>query len=197
MFMSGGLKIILKWHRMVNGIKNYYTDKRYKELLSHMIILCDTQEKNNDHIIRYFEENGIGYKKRSLKTGDYSIMIEACPELGFLVDTYFTDELAIERKNGIKELAGNLANNQEDDRFMKELNRMINVSSVYLIIENDRLDDIMDHNYDTKYNELSFLRTLLTWQKRSKFYLNFVNRENMGKFIYEVCKNCLDNSILK
>ncbi|WP_143322650.1 ERCC4 domain-containing protein [Clostridium sp. HBUAS56010] len=182
---------------MVKHIKNYYTDKKYKELLSHMVILCDTKEKSNVNIIKYFDENGIAYKKRSLKTGDYSIMVEACPELGFLVDTYFTDELVIERKNGLKELASNLSNNQDDDRFMKELNRMINVSNVYLVVENDRLDDIMEHNYDSKYNEDSFLRTLLTWQKRSNFYLNFVNRDNMGKFIYEICKNCLDNSILK
>lgn len=182
---------------MVKHIKNYYTDKKYKELLSHMVILCDTKEKSNENIIKYFDDNGIAYKKRSLKTGDYSIMVEACPDLGFLVDTYFTDELVIERKNGLKELAGNLSNNQDDDRFMKELNRMINVSNVYLVVENDRLDDIMEHNYDSKYNEDSFLRTLLTWQKRSNFYLNFVNRDNMGKFIYEICKNCLDNSILK
>lgn len=195
--MNGGLKITLKWHRTVKRIKNYYTDKKYKELLSHMIILCDTKEKSNENIIKYFDENEISYKKRSLKTGDYSIMVETCPELGFLVDTYFTDELVIERKNGIKELAGNLSNNQDDDRFMKELNRMINVSNVYLVVENDRIDDIIEHNYDSKYNEDSFLRTLLTWQKRSNFYLNFVNRENMGKFIYEICKNCLDNSILK
>lgn len=162
-----------------------------------MIILCDTQEKNNTHILKYFDEHNIPHKNRSLKTGDYSIMIEACPELGFLVDTYFVDELCIERKNSVKELAGNLANNEEDDRFMKELNRMSNIKNVYLVVENDCLDDILNHNYDSKYNELSFLRTLLTWQKRSNFYLNFVNTENMGKFIYEICKNCLDNSILK
>lgn len=178
-------------------MKQYYTEKKYNELLSHMVILCDTKEQKNEHIIQYFDEHGIKYKKKALKTGDYSIMIEACPELGFLVDTYFTDELVVERKNSVKELAGNLSNNQDDDRFMKELNRMINVHSVYLVIEEDRLDDIMEHNYDTKYNELSFLRTLLTWQKRSNFYLNFVKKKNMGQFIYEVCKNCLDNSILK
>lgn len=178
-------------------MKSHYTDKNYKELLKHFCILHDSKEQCNDHILKYFDDNGIQHKKKSLKTGDYSMMITACPELGFMMDTVFTDELCIERKNGVKELAGNVANNEKDDRFMKELNRMISVKNVYLVIENDRLDDIMDHNYDTKYNELSFLRTLLTWQKRSNFYLNFVNKENMGKFIYEICKNCLDNYILK
>jgi len=169
----------------------------YKELLTHLVILHDSKEQSNEHILDYFDKIKINHKKKALKTGDYSMMISACPDLGFLVDTYFTDELIIERKNGVKELAGNLANNQKDDRFMKELNRMITVKNPYIVVENDSLDDIMEHNYDTDYNELSYLRTLLTWQKRSNFYLNFVKKENMGKFIYEICKNCLDNYILK
>jgi len=178
-------------------LKQYYTEKKYKELLQYMTILYDSKEQVNDHILKYFDDNKIHYRKKALKTGDYSMMISACPELGFIVDTYFTDELIIERKNSVKELAGNLANNQKDDRFMKELNRLINVKHSYLIVENDSLDDIIEHNYDTDYNEISFLRTLLTWQKRSNFYLNFINKDNMGQFIYEICKNCLDNYILK
>lgn len=144
-----------------------------------------------------FDKNKIKHKKKALKTGDYTFMIEACPELGFLVDSHFSDELCIERKYGVKELAGNLANNENDDRFMKELNRMINIDHVYLLVEDDRLDDIIEHKYDTKYNELSFFRTLLTWQKRSNIYLSFVKKENMAFVIYEICKNCLDAKILK
>lgn len=178
-------------------IKYYYSDKKYKELLSNLVILHDSREQISDHILSYFDNNNILHEKKALKTGDYSCKIKACPALGFPVDSYFTDTLVIERKNGVKELAGNFANNQKDDRFMKELNRFMNIDNVYLIVENDRLDDIIEHNYDTNYNELSFLRTLLTWQKRSNFYLNFVNKDNMGKFIYEICKNCLDNYILK
>ena len=34
-------------------------------------------------------------------------------------------------------------------------------------------------------------------QKRSGFYLYFVKSESMGEMIYEICKNVLDNSILK
>lgn len=162
-----------------------------------MVILHAGNEQKNSHILDYFDKHNILHEKKALKTGDYSFKIKACPDLGFSIDSYFTDDLIIERKNSVKELAGNLSNNTKDDRFMKELNRMINVKNSYLVVENNCLDDIMNHNYDTSYNELSFLRTLLTWQKRSNFYLNFVNKENMGKFIYEICKNCLDNYILK
>jgi len=74
---------------------------------------------------------------------------------------------------------------------------MINIQDCYILIEDGRLDDIIEHNYQTKYNELSFFRTLLTVQKRCNFYLNFVKKENMGFVIYEICKNALDNKILK
>lgn len=162
-----------------------------------MVILHSGAEQENSHILDIFDKNKIKHKTKALKTGDYTFMIEACPDLGFLVDCHFSDELCIERKFGVKELAGNLANNENTDRFMKELNRMINIDHVYLLVEDDRLDDIIEHKYDTKYNELSFIRTLLTWQKRSNIYLSFVKKENMAFIIYEICKNCLDAKILK
>ena len=166
-----------------------------KELLSHMIVLVDTRDKTNQEILKFFDDNNIRYKSKALKTGDYSFLIEKCPELGFSIDTYFSDELCIERKNSVSELAGNMV--EKDERFLKELNRMINILDVYILIENDRLDDVLEHNYKSKYNETSFLRSLLTTQKTCNFYLNFVKSENMGRMIYEICRNSLMSKILK
>lgn len=175
--------------------KYYYTDKKYKELLQQMVVLHDSREKTSSHILDYFDKNNIKHEQRSLKTGDYSFKIEKCPELGFSMDTYFTDELCIERKNSLNELAGNLT--EESQRVMKEFNRMKNIEHCYLLIEDDSIGNLMNHKYDTKYNEDSFLRTLLTWQKRVGFYLYFPDKANMGKLIYEICKNTLDTTILK
>lgn len=112
--------------------KYYYTDKKYKELISKLVILHDSREQTSSHILDYFDKHNIKHEKRALKTGDYSFKIEACPELGYPIDTYFTDELVIERKNSINEIAGNIA--EKDDRFLKELNRMINVQDCYILI---------------------------------------------------------------
>lgn len=122
-------------------------------------------------------------------------MIEACPELGFVRDTYFTDELCIERKNSIGELAGNIK--EKDERFFKELNRMINIKNTYLLIENNSLDDIIEHRYDSQYNELAFIRRMLGIQKTANLYVNFVKKENIGFLIYEICYSVLMNNILK
>lgn len=166
-----------------------------KELLDNLVVLVDTRDKTNQKILDYFDKHNIKYKMKALKTGDYSFLIQKCPELGFAMDTYFSDELCIERKNSISELAGNMI--EKDERFIKELNRMINIQDVYILIENDRFDDIIEHNYRSKYNELSFLRTLLNTQKKSNFYLYFVKDENIGKVIYEICRSSLMSKILK
>lgn len=166
-----------------------------KELLDNLVVLVDTREQTNSKILEYFDKHNIKYKSKALKTGDYSFLVKKCPELGFLVDTYFTDELCIERKNSVSEIAGNMV--EKDERFIKELNRMINIQDVYILIENDKLGDIIDHNYKSKYNELSFLRTLLTTQKQCNFYLYFVEDKHMGQMIYEICRNSLMGKILK
>ena len=128
-------------------MKQYYTDKKYKELLSHLIVLVDTRDQTNQAITDWFDSNNIRWKTKALKTGDYGLMIESCPELGFQVDTYFSDELCIERKNSVSELAGNFANaSKDDDRIFKELNRMINIERNYLLIENDKIEDIFEAN---------------------------------------------------
>ena len=176
-------------------IKHYYTEKMLKELLSHLVVLTDTRDQTNQYIIQHFDDNGIKHKNKALKTGDYSFYIEKCPELGFLVDTYFIDELTIERKNSVSEIAGNFV--EKDERFIKELNRMINIQDVYILIEDDKFSDIIEHNYKSKYNELSFLRTLLTTQKQCDFYLYFIEKKYMGQMIYEICRNSLMTKILK
>ena len=162
-----------------------------------MVILHDTKEQQNQHIIDYFEKEGIRHKARSLKTGDYTFMLDADPDFGITRDLWFSDVLAIERKNSVEELAGNIADSGGTARFAREMSRFKDIQTVYLVIENDQLDDIILHNYRSQINADSFLRTMLTWQKKSNFYINFVRRENMGKLIYELCKNCLDNTILK
>lgn len=143
-------------------MKQYYTDKKYKELLSHLVILVDSREQNNKTVLDWFDRNNIKWKSKALKTGDYGFMIESCPELGFSINTHFSDEICIERKNSVSELAGNIANaTKDDDRIFKEFNRMINIEKNYLLIENDSIEDIFTENYKSKLNPTSFLEHCL------------------------------------
>ena len=62
-----------------------------------MIILVDTREKVNDHIISSFDKNGISYKKKALEYGDYSFALPKNEALSIPREMYFDKKVVIER----------------------------------------------------------------------------------------------------
>ena len=74
-----------------------------------MRIICDTREKKNAHILRYFERCGIDYVKKALNVADYQI--EGKPHI------------AIDRKQNLQALSSNLTNKKDSSRFWKEVRR--------------------------------------------------------------------------
>ena len=172
-------------------MKSYYTEKQYKELLSNMVIQIDKREKSNQHIIDWLDKNNIEYMSKSFESGDYGFMIKKNDELGFIRDTFFVDELFIERKHDLDELAGNL----KDNAFINEIKRTKNIEHKYIIIERGSWDDILDHKYQSQYNEKAFYRTLLKLQ--SKYNVKIIFTERSPEMIYSICKDILDAKILK
>ena len=85
------------------------------ELISSMVILVDTREKVNDHILEYFDKKNIIYKKKALDYGDYSFMIPANDKLSIPRDLYFMNKVVVERKASLEEISNNLT--KERDRF--------------------------------------------------------------------------------
>lgn len=72
------------------------------------MIICDTREKKNQHILSYFELRGIPYKVEKLDTGDYMDDTNAF--------------LTIDRKQNLNELCGNLFS-PDKSRFWREVRR--------------------------------------------------------------------------
>lgn len=72
------------------------------------MIICDTREQKNDHILDYFERNGIEYKVQKLDTGDY--MLEG------------SHDRTIDRKRNLGELCSNLFT-RDRGRFWREIRR--------------------------------------------------------------------------
>lgn len=58
------------------------------------MIICDSREQKNAHILRYFERHGIEYQVRKMDTADY--MIEGQPNI------------VIDRKQNLDEICANL-----------------------------------------------------------------------------------------
>ena len=188
-------------------MKRHYTEKQYKELLDHLYILCQTNEQVNDHILEYFDSHGIKYRQKAIGEGDYGFMVEAAPELGFMVDTYFTDEVFIERKNSLQELAQSLYGQKKkrsngkteyDDAFLRELKRAVNKKHKYLLVEQPNgWDGILDHDYPNNYSEKAFWGMLHRIEINYNLRVKFIKRENMALEIYTICKMILDGEIMR
>lgn len=159
-----------------------------------MRILCTTNEQKNEHITEMFDKKKILWSNKALKTGDYCFSIDSAPELGFPVDTYFTDELFIERKNSLSELASSI----NDESFHYELKRARPIQHKYLLVEQaNGWQGILLHDYITKYSEKSFWSTMHTFEIVYGLKIKFLDKENMWMSIYSICKGILDSMILK
>ena len=96
------------------------------------MIICDTREKKNEHILKWFDKYGFSYHTRMLDTADY--MIDGQP--GIRVD----------RKQNLSELAHNLLS-KDRARFYREIRRARDAGiKLYFVCEHghgiESIDDV-------------------------------------------------------
>lgn len=150
--------------------KYKYTDSELEQILKSQVILVDTREKVNEHILEVFDKYKIPYKRKALERCDYSFYIPANEKLNIPRDLYFDKEVAIERKASLDEIANNFC--KERDRFEKEM--ALAPKTKLLLIEGCSYEDIINSNYRSNYNKKSFLATLHTFQFRYNLPFFFI-----------------------
>lgn len=145
-----------------------------------MVILVDSREQKNRHVLDYFEKQGISYKIVKLDYGDYSFMIPASVA-GH--DIYFHRDCVVERKASLEELSKNLA--QDRNRFEMEFLKAKNDGcKLYLMIENPGgYSEIIKHNYRTEFSSSAYMASLKTWEHRFDTNIQFISREYAGYYI--------------
>lgn len=72
------------------------------------MILCDTRERKNEHILQYFKDHNVEFEIRKLDVGDYMDTDSPC--------------VTVDRKQNLDELAHNLCS-RDDLRFWREIRR--------------------------------------------------------------------------
>ena len=167
---------------MLNILPYHYTEKEYKQLLKSLVILIDTREQENHHIIDYLEDKGITYKSKKLEFGDYSFMLKEQPDMEIMRDIHFNSQISVERKQSLNELSNNFTHDRA--QFENELIRASN-SKLILLIENVKgYQDIIKHNYGTDYNPKSFIGTLHSFRHRYNLDVVFIDPAYSGNYIY-------------
>ena len=164
-----------------------FTDKDLKVLLKNIVIIVDTREQVNKHIIEYFNKKKKKYRVEKLDQGDYSCCIESNDEtrsLGVLKDWYFNNDIAVERKNSVDELVQSI---KDRDRFENEFARltMYNTKTIVLVEDANGYENILKGNYRSEYKPVSFNASLETFIARYNLNVQFIDKNLIGFKIYQ------------
>lgn len=160
-----------------------YTDTELKQLLKSMVVLIDTREQKNFHLLDYFKEKDIPWKSKKLNYGDYSAYLPKCEELGLMRDLYFDHDIVIERKASLEELAGNLTSDRQ--RFKNELTRASS-SQFHLMVEGGSYAEVINAEYLVQLSPQAYLASLLSLQVEYGFNLHFVEKHHAGLCLYRL-----------
>lgn len=154
----------------------HWSDRELADALSELTIICDTREKVNGHVTKYFKEQNVPYISRKLDAGDYSAQVGALS---------LEKDIVVERKHNLDEICGNFT--AERERFEREFMRAKAYGTkVVLIIENATWSDIFVGNYRSKVSPKSLLGSLLSWMVRYNVTVTFCKPSETGKLIHGI-----------
>lgn len=164
-------------------MKFQFKDKELNEILKKLTVIVDSREQENSHILDFFDKKKINYKVENLSLGDYSCLIPKGSFQGQERDIYFSDEIVVERKNSIDEVAGNL---KDDTRILKELAHLNKYDiKYYVFLEDANFDDnVRKGNYRSEYQPKSLYARLKTIEARYNTIIRPIDKQFMGSEIY-------------
>jgi ERCC4-type nuclease len=154
------------------------TDKQKSDILDGMIVVCDTREQKNQHILDWFKLNKIPYIIRKLDTADYTVEFKNNPELNGIV--------LVERKNSLDEIIGNFTTNRE--RFINEFERLKDEDICHIVIEGSTWTQVINGTYRSKLPSNSLVANLMTWTHRYNVGLWLVKKSESPYVIYNLLK---------
>lgn len=146
--------------------------------MKYNIIICDTREKGNKNILKYFDKIGQDYIISKLDAGDY-----------MLYKDYTT---IIDKKDGLLELANNLCNSKEHARIKREIARAFDLGceNFFFLIQDDKIKSISDiKNWHSKYTKVkgeTLLKIMKTMKERYSVNFLIIPKKNMGETIIKL-----------
>ena len=151
-------------------------DADINKLVRQMVVLVDTREQLNNHITDVFDKKKIVWKRKALDTFDYSCELKANPELGLPFDISLENEIGIERKAHLTELAGNFTQGRTafEEKWQKA---KFTTKDLYLLVEGGSWQSILESKYRSEFNPNSFYNSLISWRTKYGFRIDFVKQE--------------------
>ena len=154
--------------------------KLIQSIVKDMVVIVDTREQKNQHIIDYFNENGIPYINEKLDSADYSFILPNHQDLGL---DYC---VLVEKKNSLDELAGNFGKGR--DRFEREFERVLPDQRIHLLVENATFAKLSKGSYRSQLSVPAYMASLMTFNTRYNCSVWFSGRNESGMVIFNILR---------
>lgn len=162
-------------------MRRRYSEKEIKDRLKRLEILADTREQVWEHVESSLAGKKIAVQRGKLDFGDYTALIPDGTGGFFSLQ----DEVVIERKANIDEIAGNFTADRR--RFEAEfLRARASGVKVFLLIENATWQDIFDHRYRSQLSPKALAASLLSWQAKYGITVVFCRPQESGRILYGI-----------
>ena len=155
------------------------TDRELNDIIDNMVVIVDSREQKNGHLLKYFDDNGIKWVCKKLDTADYSFELPNYKHLGL------DRKILVEKKNSLDEITGNFTTSR--DRFQREFERITD-EHLHLVIENTTWKKVVNGSYRSKMHPNSLIASLLSWSVRYGFKVWFGGKDESPMLIYNLLK---------
>ena len=149
--------------------------------MSDFIILTDSRQQKENHIIKEFDKQGILHIRTGLPSADY-MAVRYDKEKGFYLDY----SILIDTKKDIEEIASNLCNSQNHQRILREIQKGkdLGAKEFIFIIGDNKIKTIEDiKNWSsphTKVKGATLLKIMATMKEKYGVRFIIVPKKNMG-----------------
>lgn len=163
--------------------------------MNNFVIQVDSRENRNEHVLEQFNNMGYKYIVSKLYVGDYTLLQKS--------------DVIIDRKNSLMEVANNICNSREHERFKRELtNAKENNIKLYILIEDEfifNLDGVkyyqvpryksngkkngVFHRKGEKMTQVNFEalgKAMKTMEERYGCTFAFAKHDEFGKKVVEI-----------
>lgn len=157
------------------------------------IVLADTRQQKDTYITNYFDKHEIMWIRTKLPSADYMIVRcgykEVERDYSTLIDT----------KKDVEEIAGNLCNNLEHKRILREFEVAKEKGCkefIFLICDSKikSVDDLKKwSSKKTKVKGETLFKIMSTMHKKYGMRFIFTDKKNAGKYVVRLLTKNLEN----
>ena len=155
--------------------------------MSKYIILTDTRQQKESHILKAFDKQNILHIRTGLPSADY-MAVRYDEKKGFYLDY----SILIDTKKDFEEIASNLCNSQNHQRILREIQRAkeLGAKEFIFLINGGKVKTIEDlkgwTSKRTKVKGFVLLKIMRTMRERYSIRFIIVPKQRMGETIIKI-----------